>query len=105
LQRSGILPSCKANKKSKNKSPFLRRELAKLKNQLQNYDIEIGDLILVSAKKSWDWEGAKDPSACVVRVCSVSQDIIEGDALHTDGFVNPASSFSFDKNNFIKISI
>jgi hypothetical protein len=84
---------------------LLKNELAKLKNQLQNYDIEIGDLILVSAKKSWDWEGAKDPSACVVRVCSVSQDIIEGKALHTDGFVNPASSFSFDKNNFIQISI
>jgi hypothetical protein len=59
---------------------LLKKELANLKNQLQNYDIEIGDLILVSAKKSWDWEGAKDPSACVVRVCSVSQDIIEGDS-------------------------
>jgi hypothetical protein len=57
---------------------LLKNELAKLKNQLQNYDIEIGDLILVSAKKSWDWEVAKHPSACVVRVCSVSQDIIEG---------------------------
>jgi hypothetical protein len=61
---------------------LLKNELANLKNQLQNYDIEIGDLILVSAKKSWDWEGAKDPSACVVRVCSVSQDIIEGNSSH-----------------------
>lgn len=82
---------------------LLKKELAKLKNQLQNYDIEIGDLILVSSKKPW--EGATGAYTCVVRVCSVSQDIIEGDTLHTDGFVNPASSFSFDKNTFIKISI
>lgn len=84
-----------------NQIALLKKELANLKTQLQNYDIEIGDLILVSSKKPWE-AGAY---TCVIRVCSVSQDIIEGDTLHTDGFVNPASSFSFDKNTFIKISI
>ena len=77
---------------------FLKNELADLEKQLENYDIQIGDLILVIAKKSWD------TYTCVIRVSSISPSIIEGDTLHSDGFVNPAS-FSFDKNNFIKISI
>ena len=33
---------------------FLKNELADLEKQLENYDIQIGDLILVIAKKSWD---------------------------------------------------
>ena len=81
-----------------NQIALLKKELANLKTQLQNYDIEIGDLILVSGRGCRAY-------TCVVRVCSVSQDIIEGDTLHTDGFVNPAKSFSFYKNTFIKISI
>ena len=77
---------------------FLKNELADLEKQLENYDIQIGDLILVIAKKSWD------TYTCVIRISSISPSIIEGDTLHSDGFVNPAS-FSFDKNTFIKISI
>ena len=77
---------------------FLKNELADLEKQLENYDIQIGDLILVVAKKEWD------TYTCVIRVSSISPSIIEGDTLHSDGFVNPAS-FSFDKNTFIKISI
>ena len=77
---------------------FLKNELADLEKQLENYDIQIGDLILVVAKKFCD------TYTYVIRVNSISPSIIEGDTLHSDGFVNPAS-FSFDKNTFIKISI